>query len=446
MEKYRDEIINTVKDLIRFKSVSEDSETPGEPFGLECKKALDYILNLGNKLGFRTKNLDGYCGYIEFGEGEEMVGIIGHLDVVPANIEDGWTFSPFEPEIRDGKIYGRGAIDDKGPIVACLYAMKEVYDNLKVNKRVRLIVGLNEEKNWKCINYYKMNDEHPTIGFSPDADFPCIYAEKGIITIGIEKDFNIEGAEILEVNCGNNAINVVPKIASIRLKFQNPNDIQKFNNTNDIHIEKISRDTIKIVANGISSHAAHPDLGENAITKLLLYLGENEYINFLKEQGFFDIQSPRYLGGYTTSDESGSLTSNIGIIKYEDGKLKLYTNLRVPINTNFDKIKEYLEEFKSKCDGLSYSMENANSKLYVSKDSYLVKTLTKIFNEETGLSAEPIAIGGGTYARAFKNFVSFGMNMPGDKDMCHQVNEFVDIEKLILSSKIYAKAIYELAK
>lgn len=373
-------------------------------------------------------------------------GIIGHLDVVPANIEDGWISSPFEPEIRDGKIFGRGAIDDKGPVAACLYAMKDVMDNKKVNKRVRLIVGLNEEKNWKCINYYKMNEEHPTIGFSPDADFPCIYAEKGIITIGIENDFNIEGAKILSLDCGNNAINVVPKIASITLKFQNPSNAEKYTNTDDIHIEKISSDTIKIVAKGIASHAAHPDLGRNAITKLLLYLGENEYIKFLNNEGVFDIKSPKYLGGFSTCDESGDLTSNIGKIVYENGKLKLYTNLRVPINTNFDKIKEYLEVLKSKMPGLEYSMEHANSKLYVSKDSYLIKTLTNIFNEETGLKAEPIAIGGGTFARAFKNCVSFGMNMPGDKDMCHQVDEFVDIDKLMLSSRIYAKAIYELAK
>ncbi len=446
MEKYRDDIINTVKDLIRFKSISEDTENEGEPFGPECRKALEYILDLGNKLGFRTKNIDGYCGYIEFGEGEDLVGIIGHLDVVPANKEDGWTSNPFEPEIRDGKIYGRGAIDDKGPIVASLYAMKEVMDNQKISKRVRLIVGLNEEKNWKCINYYKMNEEHPTIGFSPDADFPCIYAEKGIITVGIENSFNIEGAEILEVSSGNNAINVVPKIASITLKLNNPEDINKYQNTTDIYIEKINSDTIKIVAKGIASHAAHPEMGENAITKLLLYLGENDYIKFLNDEGFFDIKSPKYLGGFSTSDESGYLTSNIGNLKYENGKLKLYTNLRVPVNTNFDVIKTYLEELKSKCPGLNYTMDNANSKLYISKDSYLVKTLTKIFNEETGLSEEPIAIGGGTYARAFKNCVSFGMNMPGDKDMCHQVDEFVDIEKLMLSSKIYAKAIYELAK
>ena len=133
-------------------------------------------------------------------------------------------------------------------------------------------------------------------------------------------------------------------------------------------------------------------------------------------------------------------------MKYENGKLKLYTNLRVPVNTNFDEIKKYCEELKEKIPGLEYSMDNANSKLYVDKNSYLVKTLTNIFNNETGLNEEPIAIGGGTYARAFKNCVSFGMNMPKDPDMCHQVDEFVDIEKLILGSKIYAQAMYELAK
>lgn len=375
-----------------------------------------------------------------------MVGIIGHLDVVPANYEDGWTSSPFEPEIRDGKIFGRGTIDDKGPVVANLYAMKEVMDNKKISKRVRLIVGLDEENNWRCINYYKMNEEHPSIGYSPDADFPCIYAEKGIITIEIENNFNIEGADILEVDCGNNAINVVPKIASIRLKLNNPDDIEKYKNSNDVYVEKISSDTIRIVTKGIASHAAHPDLGDNAISKLLLYLNGNSYIDFLNSEGFFDIKSPKYLGRYSTSDESGVLTSNIGDIKYEDGKLKLFTNLRVPINTNFDKIKEYLEALKLKLPGLEYSMSHANPKLFVSKDTYLVKTLTKIFKEETGIDAEPLAIGGGTYARAFKNFVSFGMNMPGDKDMCHQVDEFVDIEKLMLSAKIYEKAILELAK
>lgn len=204
MEDYidskKDEIIQELKSIIAFRSVSDKCESNEAPFGEECKKVLDYTLALGEKLGFRTKNIDGYCGYIEFGEGEEMVGIIGHLDVVPASIEDGWTNSPFEAIVRDGKIYGRGAIDDKGPVIASLYAMKAVAEKMQVRKRVRLILGLNEEKNWECINYYKKNEELPTIGFSPDADFPCIYAEKGIVTLRFEHDFNIDNCEILEAS------------------------------------------------------------------------------------------------------------------------------------------------------------------------------------------------------------------------------------------------------
>lgn len=446
IDSKKDEIIQEIKNVISFKSVSEETGNPEMPFGEECKKVLDYVLKLGEKLGFRTKNIDGYCGYIEFGEGEELVGIIGHLDVVPANIEDGWTSNPFEAEIRDGKIFGRGAIDDKGPVIASLYAMKAVSEKMKINKRVRLILGLNEEKNWKCINYYKQNEELPTIGFSPDADFPCIYAEKGIITVNFEHEFKIENCEILEVSDGNNAINVVPKYCMIRLKLNNPDDIYKFKNNDDVHVEKISKDTIKLVSYGKASHAAHPTFGDNAIVKLLRYLKQNYYIDKLEENGFFDVEEPKCFGGNTTTDESGVLTSNIAQIRFEDGKLKLFTNLRVPVNTNFDEIKKYCEELKLKIPNLEYEMENSNSKLYVDKESYLVKTLTNIFNKETGLNEEPIAIGGGTYARAFKNCVSFGMNMPGDLDMCHQVDEFVDIEKLILSSKIYATAIYELAK
>ena len=157
--KWKDEIIKSTCDLIKIPSVYEESKEEGKTFGKEPAKALEYMLDLGKKLGFKTKNIDGYCGYIEFGEGKELLGIIGHLDVVPEG--EGWQHEPFLGIIEDGKIFGRGAIDDKGPVIASLYAMKAVMEQQEVNKRVRLILGLNEEREWKCIEYYKEHEEIP---------------------------------------------------------------------------------------------------------------------------------------------------------------------------------------------------------------------------------------------------------------------------------------------
>ena len=206
--------------------------------------------------------------------------------------------------------------------------------------------------------------------------------------------------------------------------------------------EKEKDNIYKIESFGAASHAAHPELGDNAITNLLLSLPENNCIKYMKQIGFFDTHSPKYLGGDNTEDESGKLTSNIAQIDYKEDKLIINLNLRVPVETKFETIKKYYEklnkietEFLKKQDGL-----------YVQKDTYLVKTLTRIFNEEVNGNYEPIAIGGGTYARAFENCVSFGMMLPKDEDMCHQVNEYVKIDNLLLATKIYAKTLYELNK
>lgn len=438
--KIKDEMIQEIINLVRYESVSIKSDNKEKPFGEECKKALEHILELGKKLGFNTKNVDGYCGYIEFGEGKELLGIIGHLDVVPATKEDGWTKDPYQAEIINNKLYGRGTSDDKGPVISCLYAMKIANSLKKLNKRVRLIIGLNEEQDWECIERYKQTEELPTISFSPDANFPCIYAEKGIITLTIENDFNLDD-EILEFTTGNNAINVVPKTAHIIIKTNNPN---KFVEEKDIIVEKIE-DTIKITATGISSHAAFPTLGDNAATKLLKYINKiynNKFLTKLEELDFYNLENPLYLGGDSLTDESGTLTSNIGIINYENNKLIIKTNLRVPIKTSFAKLKNICNR---SIDSIKYYFEGENEGLYVSKDSYLVKTLTIIFNETTNMNEEAITIGGGTYARAFNNCVSFGMTFPNEEELCHQVNENIDIDNLLLATEIYTKAIIELA-
>lgn len=461
IEKSKNEIIKETCNLINIPSISEETNNPDMPFGKSAKEALEYALSLGEKLGFRTKNLDGYCGYIEFGEGEKLIGIIGHLDVVPSG--DGWDTPPFEATIKNNKIFGRGAIDDKGPVVASLYAMKAVKDTQKLNCRVRLILGINEEKAWKCIKHYKKVEELPTISFSPDADFPCIYAEKGISTIYIKDDYNKYSnfpIKISNINCNNNAINVVPKKCDITIDIDNSqiniSDVIDFieEKVKELKFDinySINNNSITLHSTGIQAHSAHPELGKNAISPALILLNKifTHFDYNIKLFEFFEkCIGTEFNGkslGINFEDESGKLTLNVGNFKFYENYLQIGINLRIPINTTIDAVANLID-LECKNYSLDTYIAGKQNPLYVPKDNHLVKTLCDIFNKMTGSNAEPIAIGGGTYARAFENCVSFGSNFPGDTDMCHQANEFIDIDKLILSCKIYAKAIYELSK
>ena len=457
----KDEMIQKLQELIQIPSVYSESKNPLMPFGENANKALEYMLDLGNQLGFKTKNIDGYCGYIEFGEGKEMLGIIGHLDVVPSG--DNWTYPPFSASIFDNKIYGRGAIDDKGPVIASLYAMKYVLDYCKVNKRVRLILGLNEENDWKCIDYYKAHEESPTIGFSPDADFPCIYAEKSILTPYLSMDYSTQNTPITiqEIDCNHNAINVVPKICSTILKIDSTlhmeiliKNIKQIIKKYDFEIDiyKINDEEVKLTSHGIGAHAAHPDLGINAISRLIIVLDEvfKTYDIFIALFDFFtkyiytDYDGKRL--GINDKDESGSLTLNVGNMTLENNILKIGFNLRIPIHTSIEHIENTFLECLSDYKNITYKKVGSKPALYIPKDNYLVKTLCDIYNEEANSYLEPIAIGGATYARAFDNCISFGANLPGQKDMCHQTDEFISIDNLLFACKVYAKAICELGK
>lgn len=389
-------------------------------------------------------------------------GIIGHLDVVPEG--ENWTYPPFSGKIINGNIFGRGAIDDKGPVISSLYAMKTVMENCKVKKRVRLILGLNEEKDWKCINYYKKHEESPTIGFSPDADFPCIYAEKSILTSYIQMNYSeylSKDIIITNINCNNNALNVVPKICSVTLKINNNNiptnsfieKLKKIKEKYDFEIDiyKIDDENIKLTSYGIQAHSAHPDLGVNSISRLIILLDDifKAYnINLELFDYFKKYIGTEYYGeklGMNFEDESGKLTLNVGNFSLENSNLKIGMNLRVPIKTNILDVQNIFLTSLDEYINVNFETTNYMPALYIPKDDYLVKTLCKIYNEETNSNLEPIPIGGATYARAFKNCISFGANFPGNKDMCHQTDEFISIDNLINSCKIYAKAIYELS-
>ncbi len=460
IDNLKDEIIKKTQELIQIPSVDSPCTNPIHPFGENTNKALEYILELGNYLGFKTKNVDGYCGYIEFGKGDELIGIIGHLDVVPEG--ENWTFPPFSGTIYDNKIYGRGAIDDKGPVIASLYAMKAVMDNYKINKRVRLILGLNEEKDWKCIKYYKEHEEIPSLGFSPDADFPVIYAEKSIMTSYFKMNYLNKNPDLFikQINC-NNAINVVPKICSCILKINSDKyimdnfikDIQNIlsHYEYEIDIYKISNEEVKLTSQGIQAHSAHPDLGINAISRLIIILNDifNKYNSPIELFDFFSKYIKTEYNGESleinVKDESGILTLNVGDFNLLDNKLSIGLNLRIPINTPISEIETIIKSKLKNYLNLSFEITHTIPNLFIPKENPLIKTLCKIYNEETNSNEEPIAIGGATFARAFPNCVSFGANLAHQKDMCHQTDEFITIDNLIIACKIYAKTIKTLA-
>ena len=390
-----------------------------------------------------------------------MIGIIGHLDVVPEG-ED-WKFPPFSGTIFNNKIYGRGAIDDKGPVISSLYAMKAVMDTCQVHKRVRLILGLNEENDWKCIDYYKKQEESPTIGFSPDADFPCIHSEKAILTGYLKMDYSTfldQNIVIEEINTYGNAINVVPKICSVVLKINSQkiamNDfIQNLKHiiteTNfEIDLYKIDDEEIKLTAYGVPSHSAHPELGVNAISRLIIVLSKifNLYEIKVSLFDFFTTYiNTQYNGknlGIAFEDNSGTLTLNVGDFYFKNNMLQIGLNLRIPVTMNMLEIGNNFTKYTGSYSNIDFDTVAYKPALYISKENKLVKTLCNVYNKETNSHLEPIAIGGATYARAFDHCISFGANFPGDQDMCHQTNEFIAIDQLLLSCKIYAKAILAL--
>lgn len=460
IEDNKEEILNTICELIKIPSISiESKNNPSKPFGEECDKALQYTLDLAKSMGFRTKNIDGYCGYIEFGEGEEMLGIIGHLDVVPAG--DGWTkCEPFNPVIEDDRLYGRGAIDDKGPVVASLYAMKYVMDKIKPNKRVRLILGLNEEVSWKCIEYYKEHEEAPTIGFSPDADFPCIYAEKGFLNSYIDSHIPTDTNIILRDFKCSNAINIVPKIATCTLEVENLNAeeikneiiklIDEFNFHMDVSVENDR--FIHITSNGVAAHSAFPELGVNALSRLLIILNkiyeknniEIPIFKFIDEKINLTINGEKL--GIDCRDESGDLTLNVSNAEFKDNNLTIGLNIRIPVTIYSSIVKQKITDNVQEYTNIFVKFSDEKQALYVPKNDPLVTTLCDIFNSVTGQNAEPITCNGATYARAFKNVVSFGLNMPGNVDMCHQADEYIKLKDLFTAIEIYIKAIWKLTE
>ena len=443
---YKDEVVKEIQNAIRVKSVKE-APLPGMPFGEGPAKALDHFMDLAKKLGFKAEKFNNYAMHIDMGEGKETLGILAHVDVVPEG--DNWTYPPYSGTIADGKIFGRGTLDDKGPAVISLFAMKAIADSgIKLNKKIRMILGADEESGSACLKYYfrELKMPYPDIAFTPDSSFPVTYAEKGMVRVKIKKKVNTLQDVVIK---GGNAFNSVPNEAHGVIPVDMLGEVRNKNKVEFVREGNI----YKIFSAGIPAHGAYPSKGYNAVSALFEVLKDieikNEELKGLVT--FFDKfvkmeTDGKSFGVKCTDGETGELTLNLGKMSLENNELEICLDMRVPVKIELDKIEETIKK-NTEDYGYEFELYSKTKPLYVPKDSLLVSTLMNIYKELTGDNdAQPVAIGGGTYAKHAKNAVAFGALLPDQEDRMHQRDEYLEISKIDKLLQIYVEAIYRLAK
>ncbi|MEH7802040.1 dipeptidase PepV [Bacillus pumilus] len=456
----KDDLIEDTQSFLQIESVlDEEGGKEGKPFGEKVDQALQFMLKKGEDEGFTVKNVDGYAGHIEYGEGEDIVGVLCHVDVVPAG--DGWTTPPFSADIRENKIFARGAIDDKGPTMAAFYALKMLKDTgMKLAKKIRMIIGTDEESDWRCVDHYFKHEEMPQIGFAPDADFPIIHAEKGIVDAIVSFTYQCTEQHqryTLKQFTSGMRLNMVPDDSTATVTAAQEHDAESLKIAFEAYLadNQLSGE-VKNVADGLhftlkgeSVHAMEPAHGINAGIHMANFLCGQELdedglaftsqINALFDQ---DTRGKK-LGIACKDDISGDLTLNVGTIRYtQSEEAKLGLNVRYPVTADGKDVKKGIEGIK----GATLLKFDDSPPHHVSKDHPLVKTLQRVYEEQTGDPAHLIAIGGGTYARSLEAGVAFGPLFPGRPDCAHQKDEYIEIDDLLRATALYAQAMYELAK
>ncbi|MGG2082758.1 dipeptidase PepV [Lysinibacillus pakistanensis] len=455
----QDELIQDLQELVQINSVlDEDTITSEVPFGDGPLKALEWLLDKGQTEGLLTKNVDNYAGHIEMGAGEDLLGILCHVDVVPIGDEADWTYPPFSGTIADGKLYARGAIDDKGPTVAAWMAMKLIKDaGIQLNKRVRMIIGTDEETGFRCVDHYFKQEEMPTIGFAPDADFPLINAEKGIaeLVFSHNKIGDKTKEQLLLFNAGKRP-NMVPDFAEAKVQFvsqQFEQNFQTFLSKNQLEGTLLMEGSRYIITiKGKAAHAMEPEKGVNAAVYLAAFLQQEltteaskQFVGFIAD-AFYQDHYGHHLNLQFEDEMSGKTTLNPGIVSYDVSKGgSLVISMRYAVTYPFDKKITAAQRF-TVTKGFSLDIQDNSKPHYVSEHDPFIQTLTEIYRRQTGDYETPLlSTGGGTYARVMKKGVAFGMLFPGEPDVAHRADEFVVVDNLVRAAAIYAEAIVELA-
>ena len=459
--KRRDAMMADLLALLRINSERADHLADAQhPFGPGPVQTLETFLALAERDGYQTRNIDNYAGHFEYGQGDEVLGIFAHLDVVPAG--SGWETDPYEPVLKDGKLYARGASDDKGPTMACYYALKIIKElELPVSKKVRFIVGTDEESGWMDMDYYFEHSgvEKPDFGFSPDAEFPIINGEKGNITQYLHFSGSNGSDFVLHSFEGGLRENMVPESATAvfsakKARFAEiETELSQFAAKNDLRTELTQdNDLFTITVTGKSAHGMSPQAGINGATYLASFLSRfsfagaaGDYLNLAGRILHLDYYGEKTGVAYTDT-KMGALTMNPGVFRFDAASddNTIAVNFRFPQGTSSETIYQQLTKLQGP-ERVTVS-KHLHEPHYVPPTDSLVSTLLNVYEKQTGLKGHEQIIGGGTFGRLLERGVAYGAMFPGYENTMHQANEFADVEDLYRAAAIYAEAIYELIK
>ena len=437
IEKTLPDQIEDLKALVRIPSVSRgDPAEPGKPFGKTVYEALMAALAIARKLGLKAWDVDGYCGVVEYGEGEEVLGILAHLDVVPEG--EGWSVPPYSATEQGGRIIGRGTLDDKSPALSAIYALAAIKDlGFKMKRRVRVILGCDEEIGSLGVEHYLKVEGQPTLAFTPDAEYPAVNSEMGIMQTTYEKAY----PSSIAIDCGT-AANVIPGVIRATL----PNKAvpvaapEGFTATFDEN---------RITVEGRGGHASMPEFAKNALQALLGILekqplpeADHKTVSDLHALWGYDMHGESL--GIDVTDESGRITYSPDVIRFNENGVRFIADCRHPFSA---KAEDLLKTWDAAYGKIGFTRTDTVIKPghFIPADSELVSTLMNVYNELNGSDSKPLSMGGGTYARELDNAVAFGTVREGEESMCHMPDESISIEDIRFNTNVMAEAIRRLA-
>ena len=433
----KDDFLASLKTLISYPSVLNEGEN-GTPFGQAIQDVLEKTLEIAQEMGFQTYlDPEGYYGYAEIGQGEELLAVLCHLDVVPAGDLEDWQTPPFEATLKDGWLIGRGVQDDKGPSLAALYAVKSLLDQgVTFTKRIRFIFGTDEETLWRCMNRYNQIEEKADLGFAPDSSFPLTYAEKGLLQVKLHGP----GWEDRPLQAGR-ALNVVPDKATY--KGERLEELLPVIEQSGVNY---TEETGAVTVLGLSKHSKDAAEGVNAIVGLaesLSLIQPHPALLFIADAVGEDATGAA-LFGEIKDEPSGALSFNIATLSIDEQQSEIGIDIRIPVLEDKEALVKRLSEVAASYQ-LQYEEFDYVAPLYVPLDSPLVSTLMAVYQEETGDQTPAMSSGGATFARTMENCVAYGALFPDALQTEHQANERAKLDDLYRAMEIYAETIRRLA-